>query len=242
MTKLKKYSNYINYKTSCTLTLSVIKDLNRHYNNGVFLNLPREINLNILNYHFELIGDIRIYEDKYKNVRNQFNDIIYSNIIYRGCDYLVDLFDEDDDMSLYDFIVPRLNKKQGTRRRDIYFNEIVPHINSGAYRTRYFISLFINFPKTISELICLYYNSLMDYYDQSTFLYRTSLFPNYDLGKDGALLFLLMRYDDFDDTDDDWMAIQDHIYDQQEERRIYFVEYNRQCGRDGVFKEFYKMR
>jgi len=33
-----------------------------------------------------------------------------------------------------------------------------------------------------------------------------------------------MRYEDFDDNDEDWMAIQDHIYDQQGERRIYFVE------------------
>jgi len=112
MTKLKKYSNDINYTSLSKLKTSVIKDLNRHYNNGVFLNLPREINLNILNYHFELIGDIRIYEDNYKNVRNEFNDIIYSNIIYRGCDYLQDLFDEDDDLSLDDFIVPRLAKKQ----------------------------------------------------------------------------------------------------------------------------------
>jgi len=204
--------------------------------------LSDEINLNILNYHFELIGDLNTFENTYKYVRNEFNDIIYSNIIHRGADYLQDLFDEDDELSLYDFIVPRLAKKQGTRRRDIYFNEIVPHINSGAFRSRYFISLFINFEKTISELICLFYNSLSDYYDHSTFSYRTSLFPNYELGKDGGPIFLLMRYDDFDDNDDDWMAIQDHIYDQQGERRIYFVEYNRQCGREGVFKEFYKMR
>jgi len=242
MKKLKKYSNDINYKTLSKLKPSVIKDLNKHYNNDVFLNLSDEINLNILNYHFELIGDLNTFENTYKYVRNEFNDIIYSNIIHRGADYLQDLFDEDDELSLYDFIVPRLAKKQGTRRRDIYFNEIVPHINSGAFRSRYFISLFINFEKTISELICLFYNSLSDYYDHSTFSYRTSLFPNYELGKDDGPIFLFMRYDDFDDNDDDWMAIQDHIYDQQGERRIYFVEYNRQCGREGVFKEFYKMR
>jgi len=112
MTKFKKYSDDIKYKTSSTLKPSVIKDLNKRYNNDVFLNLSDEINLNILNYHFELIGDIRVYENRSKQVRNEFNEIIFSNIIYRGADYLQDLFDEDDDLSLYDFIVPRLEKNR----------------------------------------------------------------------------------------------------------------------------------
>ena len=57
-----------------------------------------------------------------------------------------------------------------------------------------------------------------------------------------------MRYEIDDSDDEDGVpeardrAIQDYIYDEQGERRIYFVAYNRLCGRDGVLKQLHNMR
>lgn len=85
----------------------------------------------------------------------------------KGCDYVARIFDEDDGMTLFDFIVPKLKRRWGVSKSDAYFNAVVPRINSGAFRSDYFMresSLTLKTSaKMLSELTSLFYNSLMDY-------------------------------------------------------------------------------
>lgn len=132
--------------------------------------------------------------------------------------------------------------KEGVRATSTFILMILHRISTVAPLGVDILSICSLIKNTISELSCLFYNSLIAYHDNCTFSYNRCLSSNYDLGRDGAPLFLFFIYDIDDDDDEDGVTMQDYIYDQQGERRRYFVDENRQCGREGLFQQFYNMK
>ena len=160
----------INSFGDCSLHGYVIQCLNKHYNHNIFKHIPNTLTDIIATYFAELFGDVNDFELKYRKVRNQFKSAIYTFTINHGVECFYDAYGNGDDYCLYSFLLPRTKRDTLYIDEDEpiynnYYDEIIEHIKYSNVRCCNFKNFFINYTKTIEELILIFYNSIQDYHD-----------------------------------------------------------------------------
>ena len=208
---------------NCSLHSSVIQILNKNHNNTSFKTIPDSLTSIIITYTDELFGDINEFEIKYRKLRNEFKQCIYSNIVNFGIDILSGAFDRGDVYNLLDFIEPRLNKNL---KYEHFILSMNIQIDSNCFK-----KMFVNYSKTIEDIILIYFTSLQDYFDHTSFKHQ--VFKNYTKYSDHAPCGLYCT-----STDD----IDEHVLDSlQQDRYTFYRNYRRWCVRHGIFEKHYNI-
>ena len=198
----------INSFGDCSLHGYVIQCLNKHYNHNIFKHIPNTLTDIIATYFAELFGDVNDFELKYRKVRNQFKSAIYTFTINHGVECFYDAYDNGDDYCLYSFLLPRTKRDTLYIDEDEpiynnYYDEIIEHIKYSNVRCCNFKNFFINYTKTIEELILIFYNSIQDYHDYKLLMNHT--YPNtysFCSVNTASCLYYSTEYDsDYDDDD-----------------------------------------
>jgi hypothetical protein len=241
----------------------VINNLNSYYNNGLFSNLPDNIIDIALSFNNDLVGDISEYEKRYKTVRNEFNSIIYSNVLYHFCTRGIhNTLDETDRGCFYGFLIQRLkpclpddDEDDNSEPNEVY-DRVMECLIDGNTSREDLQCLFLNFDKTISELLLVFYNSIIDYFDfdmkyyQNHTILQTRARAGQVSGLPSQACIFIYNYptirddvpcafyysaenseSDYDaDDDDDWII---------SDRTKFWIKYNRECMLNGTFRETY---
>ena len=91
--------------------------------------------------------------------------------------------------------------------------------------------MFVNYSKTIEDIILIYFTSLQDYFDHTSFKHQ--VFKNYTTYSDHAPCGLYCT-----STDD----IDEHVLDSlQQDRYTFYRNYRRWCVRHGIFEKHYNI-
>jgi len=225
----------------CSLHSSIIQCLNKHYNQNSFKDIPSTLTSLITTYTNELFCDINDFEINYRKVRNEFKSKIYSIAIDRGVECFYDAYDKGDDRCLYEFLIPRLKSElldDDDEPYEIsYHDDVIEYIRYNHIDCINFKNLFINYSKTIEELILIFNNSIQEYFDYKMFYKH--LFPEHYCfcNKDTpSSLYYSTEYDSDYDDDEEFLEFAEEI---QEDREMFFINYNNKCRVNGVFDKFY---
>ena len=114
------------------------------------------------------------------------------------------------------------------------YDDVIEHIIYSHIDCINFKDLFINYSKTIEELILIFNNSIQDYYDYKQF-YKCIYPESYKFYNDDtpSSLYYSTEYDS--DYDDD----EDFAEEIQNDRHMFFTHYNTMCICNGMFEKFY---
>ena len=166
-------------------------------------------------------------------------------IQFKGVECICQAYDPGDGDCLFEFLKPRIKTEfiDDDDDGEIYetnaYDDITEHIKYSHVDCIDFNNLFINYSKTIEELILIFYNSIQDYYDNLTFY--QCIYPrfyNYSNVDTPSCLYYSTEYDDHWDSDfDEYEEFADEI---QNDRTMFFKTYNTMCKLNGVFEKFYK--
>ena len=210
----------------CSLHSSVIQCLNKHYNHTNFKDIPCSLTSIITTYTNDLFGDINEFETKYRKVRNEFKQCIYSDIVKSGINILSGAFDRGDVYNLKDFIEPRL-KTNYEYENFIMCMNIQEQVNS-----TYFKNMFVNYSKTIEEIICIYFTSLQDYFDYTSFKNQVFVkrYTIYNKYRPCGLYCT--------STDDDDVQFLDSM---QQDRYKFYRKHRRWCDINGIFNKYHNI-
>jgi hypothetical protein len=226
---------------NCSLHSSIIKCLNKHYDNTSFNNIPSALTSIITSYTNELFGDINEFETKYRKVRNEFKSKIYTFAICKGVECFYEAYDKGDDKCLYGFLEPRLKTELIDDDDDetyeiSCYDDVIEHIRYSHVDCINFKDLFINYSKTIEELILIFYNTIQDYYDYKQF-YKCIYPESYKFYNDDtpSSLYYSTEYDS--DYDDD--EFEEFVEEIHNGRHVFFTNYNTMCIFNGMFEKFY---
>ena len=222
----------------CSLHSYVIQCLNKHYDNTSFNNIPCSITSIINSYTNELFGDINEFETNYRKVRNEFKSKIYTFAISKGVECFYDAYDKGDDKCLYGFLEPRLKTEliDDDETYDIScYDDVIEHIRYSHIDCINFKDLFINYSKTIEELILIFYNSIQDYYDYT----RKCIYPEYHKSYNADTPSSLYYSTEYDSDYDDDEEFEDFAEEIQNDRHMFFTNYNTMCIFNGMFEKFY---
>ena len=225
----------------CSLHKSVIEELNNKHDYTNFKDIPNTLRNEITTYTNELFGDISDFETKYRKLRNEFKSIVYSYVIDNGVECMYMAYDKGDPDGLNDFLEPRaITETYEDDEEEIQiscYDDIVEHIRYSHDDCPMFKGLFINYKKTIEELVLIFYTSIQDYFDYKMF-YRHISPEHYTYINEEApyCLYYTTEYDSDYDDDDEFDDFVDEIH---ENRALFFHNYNKMCVANGVFDKYY---
>ena len=208
-------------------SLNLYKAYGPHGDNDLFSTMPENVSALIFNYSNELKGDLSDFEDKYKLLRNEFHSKLYSNAVYLYTQSLSDIINEDEpDENHFEFLYPRLRgSAEGYAEDSVVYEPILYIINKKAL-SKNFQNLFINFDKTISELITVFNNSIINYLDSKNYTLNESLF----LSNGYEHVIMYNKNSDLFSYYSDNKYITETSY-------IFWTKYNRECA--GALKKYY---
>ena len=150
---------------------------------------------------------------------------IYSGIIEHGIDIMSGAFDKGDVYNLKDFIEPRLNTNYEYENFIMCMN-IQEQIDSTD------LTLFVNYSKTIEEIICICFTSLQDCFDYTSFKHQVFV-KNYTIYNKHAPCGLYCT-----STDDDDEQFLDSI---QQDRYKWFRHHRKWCVINDIFNKYHNI-
>ena len=115
------------------------------------------------------------------------------------------------------------------------YDDVIEHIIYSHVDCINFKDLFINYSKTIEELILIFYNSIQDYHDYT----RKYIYPEYYKCYNAdtpSSLYYSTEYDSDYDDDDEFEDFAEEIHN---DRHMFFTNYNTKCIVYGMFEKFY---
>ena len=153
---------------------------------------------------------------------------------------IYDAYDKGDDQCLYEFLKPRVKTELIDADDDTYeiscYDDVLEHIIYSHVDCTNFKNLFINYSKTIEELILIFYNSIQDYYDYKQF-YKC-IYPEpykfYNADTPSSLYYSTEYDSDYDVDEFEEFAEEIH-----NDRYMFFTSYNTMCKLNGMFERFY---
>lgn len=228
--------------TSTHIPLCVIKHLNHHLNDNKLIDkLPLTLNNEILSMNCMLSHDLREFEQNYSKVRQEFKSEIYSKVITKYHEEMWwDAYDKGDEECLEEFLRPRVKVNSKSSFSEVY-GDITESIRDDDYDNDNFMNHFINYNKTVEELICIHYYSIQNFYD-SRIYYKNVFTSSIDVLYSNDIPNPMST--DFSESDvkgdrDEFINELDEIV---EERRLWYIKYNKKCRKQGMFKRYYSKR
>ena len=154
----------------CSLDSSVIQCLNKQCSHDNFEDIPNTLTTLITTYTNELFGCIHEFETTYRKLRQEFQSKIYSLVIVEGVECFYEANDKGDNDCLYEFLTPRAKHElcyidDGEAFENICYDDIMDHIRYSQIGCTCFKKLFINFSKTVEELVLIFHSPEQYYFD-----------------------------------------------------------------------------